>query len=113
MRRATVSVVDARDEFGLNPLLGVVPRVAPALQTLVRLDRKIAMMQIIEGLRAYAADHDNTFPESLDQMTNTPAPLDPATNQPFEYSLNNGFATLVAPAVHELPAMRYVVRLAE
>jgi hypothetical protein len=70
---------------------------------LTRIDRRIAALRVVEGLRHYAATHDGSLPERLEQMTETPAPLDPATGRPFEYKADSrgGLALLRAPGIKD------------
>lgn len=73
-----------------------------------RLDRKIAMLRVIEALRIYAAAHDGRLPDRLDDVHEVPIPLDPGTDQPFEYHRDGQTATLesrlpgYAPSGHGL-----------
>lgn len=61
------------------------------------LQRHVDALRAIEAIRHYAATHAGKLPESLDQITDTPAPLDPLTGKPFRYELANSTATLFAP----------------
>ncbi len=65
------------------------------MQTAV-LDRNIAILQCVEAIRAYAASHDSAFPKSLDQITDTPAPIDPLTGRPFIYRVEGDTAVIVS-----------------
>jgi len=49
-------------------------------------DRRLALLQTVEALRLYAAEHDGELPERLDQLF-PPAPENPITGEPFEYTL--------------------------
>ena len=44
----------------------------------------------------YAAEHGH-WPETLDVIKKVPVPLDPWLQKPFEYSVNDGIATLQPP----------------
>lgn len=70
---------------------------------LTRIDRRIAALRVVEALRHHAATHDGRLPERLEQMTETPAPLDPATGQPFGYNADSlgGLALLRAPGLKD------------
>jgi hypothetical protein len=61
-----------------------------------RIERKIAALRIIEALRLYAASHDGHLPNRLDQVKIVPIPLDPGTDQAFEYHLDGQTATLTS-----------------
>lgn len=63
----------------------------------VALDRELAAMQIVEGLRAYAAANDGQLPDSLEDLADTPAPLDPSTGQPFGYRVEGRTAVIESP----------------
>jgi hypothetical protein len=64
-----------------------------------RNNRRTALLRIIEGLRHYAATHEGRLPEALADLKDTPAPEDPLLEQPFEYTLTDGVATLFAPGI--------------
>ena len=85
----------AKGEAG--PLGWMVPAVSRARLRLVLVDRYIASLQCVEGIRAYAAIHNGNLPDSLADLTETPAPLDPVTGQPFAYEVNANVASLIAP----------------
>lgn len=74
----------------------VLPAISSAKRAEVRLDRRVAAIQIIEGLRMHAAKH-GSWPESLDVMS-TPAPVDPFSGKQFNYSVEKGVATLTGSA---------------
>src|SRR5262245_23718716 len=61
------------------------------------LERNLAALQAIEALKIYAASHGGKFPEKLSDVVDAPIPPDPATDKPFEYSVENGTATLSGP----------------
>ncbi len=47
--------------------------------------RRIGALRVIESLRDYSARHDGELPESLDDITEMPVPVDVLTGRPFEY----------------------------
>ena len=63
------------------------------LQAAARAEQWKKLWQTVEALRMTAAGNGGELPDSLDQL-NVPAPIDPVTNRPFEYELNEGIATL-------------------
>lgn len=66
----------------------------------IRTERQVAMLRCVEAIRHYAATHGNQLPAKLDDIQDAPIPLDPATNQPFEYSLGpDGAAVLKSKPV--------------
>lgn len=80
--------------------------------TNARLDRTIAAFATVEALRAYAAAHDGRLPASLADCTDYPAPVNPATNQPFDYTLRpDGSALLTAPPLVTSYPLRYEIRI--
>lgn len=80
-----------------SPLLRLVPALQTAMQRFMKLDRRIASLQCVEAIRAYAASHEGKLPEKLEDLIDTPAPLDPATGEPFQYQLTGQTAVLDAP----------------
>jgi hypothetical protein len=61
-----------------------------------RLDRKVALLRTIEALRLHAAAHGGQLPDSLDQVTVVPVPVDPGTGKAFEYTRDGATATLAS-----------------
>jgi len=59
------------------------------------LDRKVAALRVVEGLRLHAAIAGR-LPQSLDEVKVVPIPNDPVSGQPFEYRFADGTATLVS-----------------
>jgi hypothetical protein len=71
--------------------------IAQARYALARVDRHIAMLRTIEALRDYAARHDGRPPQSLDQITDVPLPIDPFTGRPFVYHVDGQKVVIDAP----------------
>lgn len=88
--------LSANDSAQANPLMSFSPGVAAALKQIVHVERQRAMLQTIEALRAYAKLHSEKLPQSLNDLTETPAPLDPMTGKAFEYRADGTTATLGA-----------------
>jgi hypothetical protein len=65
------------------------------------------LWQTVEALRMTAADNGGKLPASLEQLS-VPAPLDPVTNQPFEYELDGTVATLQAA---KTSSIKYQIKL--
>ncbi len=59
--------------------------------------RKIAALRIVEAVRHHLAMHDGKLPDSLDQIHELPVPLDPLTDQPFQWTVDGSTATLKGP----------------
>jgi len=96
--RAAEEAAKARAAKGeAGPLGWMVPSISAARLKIVIIDRYIAGLQCVEGIRAYAAIHNGNLPDSLADMVDTPAPLDPVTGQPFQYEVNANVAVLTAP----------------
>lgn len=76
----------------------LLPAVQAAREGQVRLDREIAALRVIESLRMYAAAHNGTLPDRLDNIAEVPIPLNPATGKPFAYRLDGEKGILELPA---------------
>ena len=96
-----------------NPLIAMLPGLGRAYFLQAKLDRTKAALQTIEAVRAHAARH-GCLPETLNQLE-LPAPTDPVTGTPFDYSMNGDTFVLVGPAPQdEAPreGVRYEVHVA-
>jgi hypothetical protein len=79
-----------------------------------RLDRRIALLRVIEALRLHAAASGGKLPERLADVTVVPVPDDPGTGKPFAYRADGKTATLSStlpgePAEHN--GLRYRLTL--
>ena len=63
------------------------------------LKRKVQMLRVIEAVRHDMSRHDGRLPASLSDIADVPIPLDPMTNQPFIWKVENQAATLLAPGL--------------
>ena len=88
-----------------TPLMAFLPALGRATFTGAKLDRSIAAVQTVEAIRAYAATHDGQPPAKLDDLTDTPPPLDPTTGRTFAYAVDGGRVTLESPAPKGYPAV--------
>jgi hypothetical protein len=61
------------------------------------LRRNIASLRIIEAVRHHLAAHGGKLPETLDEIKDVPIPLDPLTDQAFQWKVEGKTATLKAP----------------
>lgn len=61
----------------------------------IRTLQRIGMTQAVEGLRMYAAKHQNKLPDSLENL-DYPIGNDPASGKPFQYSKEGNTATLAS-----------------
>jgi len=98
LRALQAKIKDFREKNGLQTLFNLETPLNIYV-VLRRNERRIAMFRIIEGLRHYAATHDGKLPAALADLKDTPAPEDPLLEQPFEYTLSDGVATLFAPGI--------------
>ncbi|MCF7954899.1 MAG: hypothetical protein K9M75_03760 [Phycisphaerae bacterium] len=62
-----------------------------------KLDRLVAALKCLEGIRYYAAIHGGKLPASLADISDLSLPLDPVTQRPFRYQLGTGKALLGSP----------------
>ena len=80
-----------------------------------RLERQLAALRVIEALRMYAAGHGSELPDKVADVTEVPAPDDPVTGRPFEYSRDGETGTLVSRQVPDhrrpIPGLRYRVTI--
>jgi hypothetical protein len=75
------------------------PSFGRALMQYALVDRERGMAGVVEGIRAYAATHNNTLPGSLNDLSqDTPAPMDALLGKPFDYGVQGNVATLRAAA---------------
>jgi hypothetical protein len=112
--RVPVRFTQLKRQQPANPFLDMIASTDRAHFTFTRLDRRIALLQIVEGIRAYAAAHGGV-PASLEAMVETPAPIDPVTGRAFEYRVEDGVAIIETAALEGVAgaAERYEVRLRE
>jgi hypothetical protein len=82
------------DLFHFDAILSAVN--AASMATL-RLDRRIAALAVLEGLRMHAANNGGQLPERLADVTVAPALADPIAGQPFVYRREGNTAKLDAP----------------
>jgi hypothetical protein len=111
---AAARIMANREAQPQNALLQLVTLANRVPVATGQLDRRIAMLQCVEAIRAYAAANEGRVPTRLDDLVDTPAPIDPMTGQPFEYRVEDGRAILDAPAPPDPQwAVRYVITIAE
>lgn len=94
LRRA---VVERREIVPVASVL--LPAIQACRTSVVRTDREIAVLRVVEALRLYAAKHDGQLPEKLDDVTSVPVPDDPVTGEPFEYRVEGDTAHLQGPSL--------------
>jgi hypothetical protein len=81
-----------------NPFLPLLD-MSQATTNFARADRQMAALTTIEAIRSYAAANGGKLPQSLDNLTDTPAPADPGTGKPFEYHVENDSAVISSTAL--------------
>lgn len=59
--------------------------------------RKVQSLRVIEAVRHHLATHDGNLPKTLNEIQDLSIPLDPLTNQPFQWSVDGQTAVLKAP----------------
>jgi hypothetical protein len=95
------------------PIAGLLmPAVRSAIFATARLDRDVAALRTIEGLRAYAASHNGRWPTQFQDVQQTPIPLDPITGQPFPFEVREGRGELLLspqPGIRNVPGRRYQI----
>jgi len=74
----------------------IVPGTAKVLLSQARLDRHIAILQLIEAIRLHA-DAEGKLPEALEDIRIVPIPLDPMTGKNFDYECVGNTVVLNAP----------------
>ncbi|MBN9520198.1 hypothetical protein J0H58_16990 [bacterium] len=80
-----------------KPDSGLFTPLAPAIQKVAfvrgRIQQQVAMLQVVEGVRVYAAANGGRLPGALAEVP-LPLPLDPFTNRPFVYEPGDGVAAV-------------------
>lgn len=96
-----LKAADMRSGDADREVLPIASQLLPAINSArtaqVRLEREIAAFRVIEALRMYAAEHDGKLPETLEEVTSVPIPLNPATGKPFLYRLEDATGILELP----------------
>jgi hypothetical protein len=108
--QTNVFVEAKKGPFALFAML--FPALISARTAEVRLDRRVAMLRIVEAVRLYAAGHGGKLPDSIDAIKEVPIPLDPVTGDPFTLKIEGDVATLVPPdaGLMFLPDYRISIR---
>jgi hypothetical protein len=113
--REFADTVKSREILPFASLL--LPAVTATRFAVVRLDRELAALRVVEALRFYAARHDGKLPTKLEDIKEVPVPLDPVFGKPFAYKLDGATATLEGAAPEgrsaETGAFRYIITIAE
>ncbi|WP_010587075.1 hypothetical protein [Schlesneria paludicola] len=87
------------------------PFVGQALHASIRLDCRLARLQVVEALRLHATANRRKFPESLAEVTLVPIPLNPITGKPITYSLDGETAVLEFPSSNSIANYGEITRV--
>jgi hypothetical protein len=113
---ASIADLQAKGFFGLSGgvpgVIPIVPLLLPAVSSAtlapVRLQRDLAALQTIEAIRMSLARSGGQWPQTLDELSFAPAPIDPMTGQSFTYTkLENGNVELVLAPPPGRPASHF------
>ncbi len=94
----------------------LMPALGKAYEQQILLDRRVDVLRCVEAIRLYAAANDGRLPASLADIKQVPVPLDPVTNEPFGYELEDATAVLSGPPADERrpdTALRYEITIAK
>ena len=78
-----------------------IPSIADIYLTVWSVRRRIQALRIVESVRHYAGRNDGQLPKTLDEMKQTPIPLDPMTGQAFEYNCEGDTAYVTGPPIRD------------
>lgn len=95
----------------LGPLVDLTTHMNIGLGTTsANTQRTIAVLQIVEAIRIYAAENESRLPTALADITSVPIPADPYSGQPFAYKVDGEVATLSMSPLTGYPSV-YEIRL--
>jgi hypothetical protein len=108
----------AREFREALPIAGILlPAVESVNFAVVRGDRTIAMLRVIEAIRLYGAANEGRLPDDLAQIQEVPIPTDPITGKPFLYQRADGTAFLESPYIsgrsQKHSGIRYEIKFAK
>lgn len=112
---AGVDAVIERAKQEQREVIPIAERLFPGLRVtrsaVVRNDRTIVLLRVIEALRIYAASHAGKLPETLSDITGVPVPDDPVTGAAFGYRREGDKAILQGPTFRDVP-LNYEITMA-
>jgi hypothetical protein len=76
-----------------GPFGELLPAYMKVTQAKLRVQQVVALLAVVEGVRAHAADNAGKLPAALDAVK-LPLPVDPVTGKPFLYELKDGKAVI-------------------
>ncbi|QEF97064.1 hypothetical protein Mal15_10990 [Stieleria maiorica] len=92
------------------PVLPIDDMLGNSIQEVVRrqakVQRKVAVLRMIEAVRNHAASHGGNPPASIDAIEALPIPSDPATGTPFQYD-SDGSTTRIATRRDPSPQLTF------
>jgi hypothetical protein len=94
--RAKKVKADAKNDAVLSVFLMVLPAVEKVHLSLVRTERRVAMLRAVEAVRLHMAV-TKSLPQKLADVKLVPVPDDPITAKPFEYAVTDAGFTLLCP----------------
>jgi hypothetical protein len=97
----------ARQQPG-NPFLPMLDLSKPVAKFAI-VDRQMAALATVEAIRSYAAANGGKLPQHLEDITDTPAPANPATGKPFDYRVENDSVILSATEMNA--PLTYTIRI--
>lgn len=97
-----------RDEPA-NPFLQTLVSPHRSIWKFVFEDRRTAAMTAVEAIRSYAAANNGNLPATLEDITDTPVPDNPATGMSFGYGVNGDTATLTDTQSEE--PLKYTIKI--
>ncbi|MHC4398448.1 MAG: hypothetical protein ACYTG0_02075 [Planctomycetota bacterium] len=101
-------MAERREVIPLASLL--LPAIQSCYTAVVRTDREIAALRVIEAIRLFGAANDGRLPKELNDLT-VPVPDDPITGKPFDYRLDGDTAVLEGPTLRGAP-LRFEIQFA-
>jgi hypothetical protein len=100
-----------RREQRTNPFVQTLEDFHSSVSTFARTDRQIAALTTVEALRSYAAANGGVLPQKLEEISDTPAPLNPATGKPFEYQLAQDLPIATLSDTQSEVPLKYTIKI--
>jgi hypothetical protein len=110
LRELGARLQQVRRDTPKNPFLEFIPSLDKAAIRYARADRQIAAFMAVEAIRTHAAANGGKLPDKLEQIAETPVPLNPVTGQPFEYRREGESAVISDATLSDFP-LEYTVRV--
>jgi hypothetical protein len=111
---ATAHELEERTAQDRNPLMMLVPATSRAYASTATTEREIAMLQLIEAIRAFAAGNQGKLPGSLQELESLPVRIDPMTGEAFQYQIDGADQFVLEGIADQqrFPGIRYEIKLA-